>query len=229
MAKPKVTEREVRLARSFLKTVNGNQTNTYLLLAVIAWMRAMAKAHDPYWKSLSKYSAVQAGVLLARKLVARAKADGHNYKGVIASLRHAAKGDKGLASQALDFLAAIELSKWDRKHYGYVPYVEGHFEQVPVYGKPGQVIGYNDVWVPTQYEQDPLAQAWAKLTDHPGIPTKWYTDTVITTRTRVIPPRPQQPRSLLHVLPTVAYIQPYEAQRFYDAKPHYGSNVLTDG
>jgi hypothetical protein len=82
--------------------------------------------------------------------------------------------------------------------------------------------------VPEQAEVDPMRDAWAALTNNPNIPASWYVDTVITKHARTIPPRPSQPRSLMHVLPRVPYIQPYEAQRFYDAKPHYGDNLLLD-
>jgi hypothetical protein len=227
VSKPKVTQREVRLARSFLKAIGGSQTNTYLLLAVIAWQRAMAKAHDAFWKSLARYTASAAGFRLAQKLKARVKADGHHYVGVLQALRRAAKGDSALARQAVDFILALDKSKWDKKHYGYVPYVAGHY--VTTWEDTGR--GYPEqvsVWVPDQQENNPLAVAWAALTNNPGIPAAWYTDTVTTKKTRTIPPRPSQPRSLMHVLPRVAYIQPYEAQRFYDAKPHYGDNLLID-
>jgi hypothetical protein len=227
VSKPKVTQREVRLARSFLRAIGGSQTNTYLLLAVIAWQRAMGKAHDAFWKSLARYSASAAGIRLAAKLKSRVAADKHHYVGVLQALRRASKGDSALARQAVDFILALDKSKWDKKHYGYTPFVAGHEETYTTYGPHGSS-QTNTVWVPDQQENNPLALAWAALTNNPGIPAAWYTDTVTTKKTRTIPPRPSQPRSLMHVLPRVPYIQPYEAQRFYDAKPHYGDNLLID-
>jgi len=225
VAKPKATEREVRLARSFLKSIGGNQTNTYLLLAVIAWLRAMSKEHDPFFKTLSHYSAYAAGAKLAAKLKARVSNDKRNYTGVLASLRRAAKGDTALATQAVDFILAIEGSKWSRSHYGYLPYVEGHYATTTEW-KYGYGLVTKTTYVPTQYESDPLRQAWAKLTNHPNIPNAWYTDTVTTKQAKVVPPRPSQPRSLLHLRPTTDYIQPYASRRFYESKPHSGDTVL---
>lgn len=230
-SKPFFSEREVRLARSFIKAIHGNPNNGYLLLAVIAWQRAMTKSHDAFFKSLSKYSSTVAGSKLAAKLVARANLDSKHYVGVLKSLRNTPK-EAGYASQARDFILAISQSKWDKNHYGYKPYVEGHWETKmvynPQYGEPTP----QQVWVPTQEEVNPLEQSWAKLTGH-NIPKAYFVDAAGSTTTVTPPPpppKPRQPRSLVHVLPEPDYIRPYGAANFYSGRPHLGDprNILPD-
>src|SRR5689334_9815917 len=120
MAKPKVTEKEVRAARAFLHYLHGNESNTYLLLAVISWLRALTKAHDPFWKQLGRLSASAQGIALAKKLAARVKADPHNYGAIIKRLQTQERKASGLVDQAKDFMLSIEKSPWARgTYYGY--------------------------------------------------------------------------------------------------------------
>lgn len=230
--KPKITRREFLLARGFLNGLKGNSQNTYLILAVVAWMRAMGKAHDPYWKSLSRLAPSLAGARLARHLAAKAASGKYKaeYKAIISRLREQHAKGTAMANQAKDFILGIVKSHYDKKHYGYKPYVEGHYvttyEYVP--GSSGNPIVEKTVWVPEQQGANPLYNAWAALTNSPNIPDSWWITVTKTTKTKVIPPRPHQPRSLLHAQPQRDYIQPYQAQRWYDAKPHYGDNVLLD-
>lgn len=234
MSKPKITHREFLIARAFLKRIGGNVQNTYLLLAIVAWTRAMGKAHDAFWSSLKHASASAAGERLAKRLLAKAGAGKYagEYKAIIKRLRQqlggsSKKAGAAQASQAADFLLGIERSHYDKSHYGKQDFVAGHYVTTsrPL---PNGTTQYETVWVPDVAAADPLWDAYAKLTDHPGIPDSWWVTTTHTTITKTEPPRPHQPRSLLHVLPSVGYIQPYAASIFYSAKPHYGDNLLLD-
>lgn len=223
--KPFFSEREVRMARSFIKAIGANAKNGYLLLAVIAWQRAMSKSHDSFFKSLSKYNAFAAGAKLAAKLKAKAGMDIKNYLGVLKSLRRKATTNASTIAQARDFLLAIQQSAWDKKKYGYKPYVAGHWETVTISLPPFRVTR----WVPEQQEHDPLSVIWSKLTGH-NIPKAYFNDGTVV---KTITPKPRreparQPRSLVHVLEQPDYIQPYGASRFYDARPHLGSNILPE-
>jgi hypothetical protein len=226
--KPFFSEREVRLARSFIKAIGGNASNGYLLLAVIAWQRAMTKSRDTFWKSLSRYSSVAAGQRLAARLKTRSMQDSKHYRGVLASLRRGGKAS-GFVEQARDFMLSVQLSAWDRKHYGYKPYEAGYWEEYTVW-EYGRGLVTKRRWIEEQKEYDPLAVIWSKLTGH-NIPKRYFIDRTVT-RT-VTPPKPKrepprQPRSLVHVLPTPDYIGPYSARAFYDARPHLGSFLLPD-
>lgn len=228
MSKPFFSEREVRLARSFLKAIHGNEANGYLLLAVIAWQRAMTKGHETFFKSLLKYSAFTAGKLLAKKLLARTQLTPKQFAGILAALRRPAKGSANQITQARDFMLGVEQSSWDPKHYGYVSYVPGHWEDKWV--DTGR--GYPEkktVWVPEVQEVDPLAIIWSKLTGH-NIPKAYFIDRAGQTvkPPQVVKEPPRQPRSLAHVLPAPDYIGPYAARTFYEARPHLGANILPE-
>jgi hypothetical protein len=220
------SEREVRLARSFIKAIHGNEKNGYLLLAVIAWQRAMTKSHDSFWKTLTKYTAFRAGQLLAAKLLARSRIAPNQYKGLLATLKRAPGAQAGQVTQARDFMLVIEQSSWDKDHYGYKPYAEGHWQDVISYGPHG-AYQVHTVWVPEQQEVDPLAIIWSKLTGH-NIPKQYFIDKVTMATPKPRPEPPRQPRSLVHVLPQPDYIGPYSARSFYEARPHLGDNVLPE-
>jgi hypothetical protein len=237
--KPFFSEREVRLARSFIKAIKGNESNGYLLLAVVAWQRAMTKSHDAFFKSLTKYSSVSAGRLLAQRLLRKGQLTPKQFKGVIAALRRnvgtAAKNAAAQVEQARDFMLGIEQSNWDPKHYGYVAFEEAHWGSKKVWHALGATPGYGYwetqmVWVPEVQEVDPLAMIWSGLTGH-NIPKQYFVDkagAVIQPKPVVTKEPPRQPRSLAHVLPKPDYIGPYAARTFYEARPHLGANVLED-
>lgn len=234
MAKAKITHREFLLARAFLKKVGANVQNTYLLLAIVAWTRAMGKAHDPFWNGLRNASAASAGTRLAQNLINKSKVSKYaaEYKAILYRMRQqlggtSAKAQAAMAAQAVDVLLGINKSHYDSKHYGYHEATDGHLVTKWVYsgrGYPEQVT----TWVPATAFADPLTASWAALTNHPNIPDSWWVTTTKTTTVRHVPARPHQPRSLQHVQPRADYIQPYAAVTFYDAKPHYGSNLLLD-
>lgn len=240
MAKPKVTEREVRFARSFIKYVKGNQQNTYLLLAVIAWVRAevgvdfrFMRGNNPFNIRRSPYAS---GVVYtngngtfakfksldvaARATVAFLKSNASfgNYGPILAAMRRGDGTDADNARAGYDMLMAVAVSKWSAGHYGYRPATQGHYatRELP----NGTTETY---WVPGKPEKPPsLIGIWQGLLGT-TIPTSWYQDTVKQVK-KVI--RPRQPRSLSHVLPPPAYIQPYAASAFYHDRPHMGQYVL---
>lgn len=223
MAKPKVTEREVRFARSFLKNIGGNQANGYLLLAVIAWLRTGLRMHDKFMVTLKKYSANEAGRRLAAKLRARIKAHPIEYKGLLKRIHGAPKGDVGQYTQAKDFLMSLALSSWDKGHYGYQPAVPEHIVRREL---PNG--SFETITVPAVAERPPKFLALFDSLLGVKIPDKWFVDTIqpAHTVTKVKKQPPSQPRSLLHAFPAPQYIMPYAARIFYDAKPHIGNYVL---
>lgn len=219
--KPVVTEREVRLARAFLHALGANETSGYLLLAIIAWSRAMTQAKDPYWKTLYGLAPAKAGSTLAAHLKGLINAAPAQYTGLLAALRRRPETSNDQVAQARDFLLIIQTSNYDAKHYGYKPYVAGHWGVVGYKERGGEPI-YG--WIPDQNENDPLAVVWGGLTGHP-IPPKWFTD-VVKPAVNKAPQPPAQPRSLMHVRPDPHYINPYAAVHFYDERPHSGSFIL---
>lgn len=223
MSKPKVvvTEREVRLARAFLAATGGNQTNGYLLLAIIAWTRLMKKAKDPYWKKLAGLSSAAAGKSLAAHLKAVIKKHPSQYQGMLAALRLHPGSASGQVSQAKSVMLVIEKSGYDPHHYGYKAATEGHWDQFPL---PNGSFEWR--YTPAHDEVDPMLQQWAALTGHP-IPPKWFQDVIkAPPPPKPEPPLPHQPRGLAHVLPKPDYILPYAAERFYEERMHLGNNVL---
>lgn len=229
MSQPKVlvTEREVRLARAFLHAIGGDEKNGYLLLAIIAWGRLMAKAHDTFWKALSHLTPSVAGVRLAKKLRANEHKYPGQYRGLTALLKRRGGNADRQVEAATSFMLIIETSKWDKNHYGFKEEKAGHYDYIP--GRYDQryaeYIPGHWVWTPAITPQDPMYDVWATLTGG-TIPNKWYTDPVKTVVQKATPPRPSQPRSLQHVLPRPEYIQPYAAKHFYDERPHQGDFVL---
>lgn len=246
MAKPKVTKAEVKFAQAFIRAARGNSANGYLLLAVIAWMRAESGqryiGNNPFnlrpgsdiaefmsgkRKGPVGYFAVFPNLSAAAKAtVARLLRVGAwaGYRPIIAALRDRPKKSK-YADQAYLFLLNVAKSKWSSTHYGYRPYVPEHTyrRQLP-----------NGTWetitVPAKPAKPPrLFKIFEGLTGGPAIPASWFQDTTTTTHTttkKAPPPPPRQPRSLVHVNPPPDYLQPYATRDFYHARPHSGDFVL---
>lgn len=214
MAKPKVTETEVRFARALLHALHANETNGYLLLAVIAWMRAESGQHylgnNPFNIRNSSYAigyrqtAKNGHFAIFKDLGTAAKATaaflvtnaaiGH-YAPIIAAARRGSGSDNGV-TQAIDFLTALAMSKWSSDHYGAA---DG------------------------DKTTNRLIKVWAGLTGTP-IPASWFQDTKK-------PPKPPKPKfrqgvSTLHTPSPADYIQPHTAESFYHARPHLGDFVL---
>lgn len=146
MAKPKTKDFEVTFAVNFLKAagMSNPQSNVYLVLAVIAWLRSesgtryignnplnlrpgadIAKYVSGRRKAGNNgYFATFASLAIAAKAsAARLKSDGANgwrgYGMIIRAIKRGASASaKSQQGQAIDFLTAIALSKWDAGHYG---------------------------------------------------------------------------------------------------------------
>ena len=226
MSKPKrvVTEREVRLARAFLHAIQADEANGYLLLAIIAWGRAMTLAKDPFWKGLARLGAKSAGIALAKRLRAKMHAHPDQYKGLTALLKRRTSKQDAQVEAAQSFLLIIETSNYDAKHYGYVEGKDGYWKYHDR-SDPDPGLRESYTWVPPIVAADPLAKAWQSITGYP-IPPAWFNDPITVTKPVTIPPRPSQPRSLQHVLPVPDYLAPYAARDFYEARPHYGDFLL---
>lgn len=213
----KVTEREVRFARSFLKYGKFNEQNTYLLLAVIAWMRAeigvdmkfMYNQNNPFNirksrfasgyrqtngnGSFAKFATLDIAAKATVAFLSENAGVGH-YSPILAAARRGNGSDKGV-TQAIDFLTAIAMSKWSADHYGAADGNTTH---------------------------NRIIKLWSGITGA-SIPTKWYKDTVKVVKKRKVP---RQPRALEHTIPKVDYLSPYAAAQFYDAVRHFGQFIL---
>lgn len=222
--KPKVTEREVRMARAFLAAIGGNQSNGYLLLAVIAWARAMRRGHDSFWRGLRRFTPQQAGARLAAHL--RARLSGRQERGVLRALRDRSAS----AGQGQLFLTRLARSDYDRHHYGFVAHKDSYMETKVTWiydggGAPRKHTEY--IWHAEVVGQNPLVDSWRTLFGA-HMKKSWFADTIVkTTPARTVVKRyPPQPRSLMHVQPKPDYIQPYAARIFYEARAHTDAYIL---
>lgn len=224
-------EQEVRFARAFLHALHANETNGYLLLAVIAWMRSESGTkyigNNPLnlrpgkdiapWASGSRKGSVGYFATFrtlddaAKATAARLLKAGNDYRGyalVVKAAQRASSGG-GQVTQAVDFMNALALSKWSAGHYGtYFLVYDPHIDE------------YKHKW---DLSRNGIIKVWVGLTGM-KIPPSWFTDVVQPPKPppppRPKPPRPSQPRSLQHVNPKGEYIDPYAAQRFYRERPH---------
>lgn len=210
MAKKKrkllLTERQVRFARAFLHAIHANESNGYLILAVVAWLK-LDKDVQHFYHFGSYTAGAQA---LARVLLYNPRRRQKGYRAVVAALRGSRKDQKnekgkviagsGNALQARDFLTALAMSKFERSHYGSA---DG-----------------NEL-------TNLLMKKWYHLTGGAPIPDAWFIDYVKTKQpAKAAKEPPRQPRSLVHVLPKPDYLQPYAARIFYEERPHENTFVL---
>lgn len=201
-----VTEKQVRFAREFLRAINGNQNNGYLLLAVIAWLKL-----DKDVRHFFGFSDYKAGArALARVLLFNPNAKKKGYRTIVAALRGSRKDQRdengkliagsGAALQARDFLAALAVSRFSKSHYGSIDGNEA---------------------------TNRLIKKWVHLTTGKALPDQWFIDTITVKR----PPKqkkepPRQPRATLNVMPRPEYLQPYAARSFYEDRPHEAEYIL---
>ncbi len=227
----KLKEAEVRFARAFLHAIHGNESNGYLLLAIIAWMRSesgtkyignnplnlrpgkdIAAFTSGKRRGPGGYFAVFKSLAAAAKATAaRLLKAGNDYRGyalIVKAAQRASSGG-GQVTQAIDFMSALALSKWSSTHYGTQIIVNAY--KGPD-GTTKTVYGFD-------LSKNSIVKVWAGLTGM-KIPAEWFTDTVKPPNVTPPRPRPQQPRSLEHVQPKGEYIQPYAAQQFYAERPH---------
>lgn len=216
----KLTEREVRFARALLRALHANETNGYLLLAIIAWLRG---GSAPSWVGNNPLGLKDAKghlmrfktYLQAAQAVARRLQTGSDpaYKAIVKAAQRQVTGQDEQVMQAMDFMLGLALSRWDTTHFG--------MSILHVYGS-------RKVYVldPEHTEKNLLVQIWAQLTGM-HIPKKWFID-VIDPGHRARPGKQpfQQHLSRVYHVPGAEVITPYGARDFYNARPHIGSFVL---
>jgi hypothetical protein len=222
-------EWEVRWARAFLHALHGNESNGYLLRAVIAWMRAegggrsnplgltTASGTKLYYRSL--YASAQAAV---RRLQNPGPKDtGFRLIRVVAARSAASEADQ--IAQAQDFLYHVALSNWDARHYG----MSTAKRQVVIVGgkrRLGPIVG----WIVDKDspEKNRILTVWYDLTGM-RIPDKWFVDGV---KPPPPPPKPafRQDLASFSSLPQAERLDGYAAQRFLEERNPAGNNVLVD-
>lgn len=210
------SQAEVKFAIAFVKYLKGDWYNTFLLTAVVAWMRqesgglSRVIGNNPFNIRPGMTSFLSNGVRRSR--------NGNGYFLTFASLErgaqaaayllmngsraygyylavNAARRMNGGQQVGLDFLTALALSSWDAAHYGAPD------------GNP---------------QKNNLVRVWVSITglkmpdpekDKPKAPKK--------KKPRPVPPRPLPPPTPASLL----YIQPYDSRDFYRAKHRGDSNL----
>jgi len=219
--KPNTTNQEVLFGYRLIRYLHGNINNIYLLLAVIAWLRSESGQHyignnplnlrpgsdDAKYRSgvrktkgngyFSMYKSIDAGARATANRLLRA---GHDYRGYGAMMDAIQRSDtpegkqtadEAKQEQAVDFMWALILSKWDAGHYGL---------------KGDQLKDPKAIYGTTLYK------VFYSLTGHPvNIPA----DAEPPPKTY---PQPKQPRQLTHITPVREYLSPTEARSFYEAR-----------
>jgi hypothetical protein len=223
---------EVAFARSLLKYMHGNVNNIYLLLAVIAWVRSESGTHyignnplnlrpgadDAKYRSgirqgrvgkFSVYVTLDAGAHATANRLLRAGNDYRGYGLVIrAAQRHSGDSAKDQQQQALDFLNALALSKWDAGHYG-------------TSGNPATF----------DQSKNNLVKVWARLLGHPVVIPN---DPAPSAKPKPKPkppkppPAPKQPRAVEHVVPKRDYLDGYAQKNWYEERHAPLPNVPGD-
>ena len=212
----KLKEKEVRWARAFLHALHGNEQNGYLLFAIIAWMRGEA---GPWSKNnplglkagnrlMSFPSYTASAQYAAKRLLAKGKDD---YRLIVRKLQATPVKEALQIEQARNFLYSLALSSWDPQHYGML-------QQVYDYN----IHAYRTSLDPAAVDKNRLLAIWYALTGT-HIPKDWFVDQV---RTAPAKKRPSQPDSHAGGVPRAEYLDPYAAQRFYEARRHAADDLL---
>lgn len=216
MSSRAVTAREMQFAYYFLKRIGGNTDNNLLLTAVVAWLRQESGQnyignnplnirHSPF-QSGSRETNGNGSFAIFPNLMAAAYASadlllsaGHDYRGywlIIKAAQHGTKTAQQANEQALDFLEAIALSKWDAGHYGLTK-------------KERTVATYN-------VAHNHLIGVW--LTIGGKLPAiKVMPDPPKGGKKNHPKPRTTPPKSLNPPSTTSNYVDPFEARGFYMA------------
>jgi len=205
---PKVSPNELRFAYYFLRAMHGNVNNAYLLLAVVAWLRATTPrgqrwvGNNPLLMvsrtgALLRFSSIQAAAQAAanRMLAGRAAL---GYKPLIYRIREAVTSDADKKQQALDFVNRLALSYWDPLHYGLGWYA------------------VFDTFDPTNSQQQALNRIFNIYVKLPGMRFTLPADLFPTPKVHEPkePPKPKQPLSIRHVHVPPDYLLPYAAYHF---------------
>jgi hypothetical protein len=225
----KVKQFELRFAQLFLRALHANERNSYLILAVVAWLRSESGtnyignnplnlrpgADDARYRSgvrktlngngyFSVYSSLEKAAKASANRILRA---GNDYRGygliVRAAQRKAGTSTASEQGQAIDFLTALALSKWDAGHYGT--------------GKNVRPETYDG-------RKNKLIKVWAGLTGQsftlpqdPPKPAKKKKKAI-----------PRQPRATVHENIEYNYLKPYAAFQFYEER-HRAEPTETSG
>lgn len=232
----RLKEREVRFARALLHALHANETNGYLLLAIIAWVRgesgASWKGNNPLnlklgGRRLTFRTYAAAATATARFLAHSKKAD---MRLITRIARRSAHSTSEQVAQARDVLMAVALSSWGGpKHYGLAQWIDpaGHWalegddsRDRVWFDPPGHWVMGTD---PTKNQ---LLAVWVAMTGQ-SIPRSWFVDTLPPPPP---PPAPKQPfrqdRTLENRFPKGDYIEPYHSREFYEARQHQQDQVL---
>lgn len=197
------TAQELKFAYRLLLKLHGQVNNTYLLLAIIAWVRESNNVKRMYWSSESALNAAVASTV--KLLSTKAYAD------VLSAIRHAPKGDfdtngdgvvdlgSGAQQQVLDFFYALFRTPWATKQYGFFGALILQVAPLALYSST-------------------LYKRWSDLLGHV---IKMPADTIPQPKPPPLPkppPRPSGVRARLHTVPGHDYITPYGARDFYDQR-----------
>lgn len=222
-SKPKVTKQEVAFAYAVLRYLHANVENMYLLLAIVAWMRAESGqryiGNNPLnLRPGADIAAQQIGVRKGRvgyfavfkNLTQGAKAAairllkaGNDYRGyglIVKAAQRAAKGDKAQAEQALDFMYALAMSRWSSGHYG-------------LGRNPKPLSQWTNDDKAYAYQKIRLISIWQGLL---GAQFSLPATDPVQAEKRV--PLPKQPRVFVPVVLEREWLEPYEAYNFYRAR-----------
>jgi hypothetical protein len=210
--KPTVSQTEVTFAYRLLQYLHANANNYALLLAIVAWLRSesghnyignnplnLRPGQDdaPYRSGVRQagkngYFSVYASIDAGARATANRLSHLTYYVGIMAAIRRGTSSDLDKQVQATDFMWALILSKWDAGHYGL---------------KGDQLKDPKALYTTTLYKVFyGLYGADIKVPADPAPPKE------------TPPPAPNQPRTLLHVVPKRIYLDGQAARQFYEAR-----------
>jgi hypothetical protein len=221
----KPTHNELVFAYRFLTYLHANTNNSYLILAVVAWLRqesgsrwlgnnplnirnsqyasgyrqTKANGHFAIFRTLDAAARASAQFLLRNK--------GNGYELVVAAARRNGNPAKDYGKQGADFLMALAMSKWDAGHYGTAIY---GFD-----GKRGDehlvILGYDQ-------SKNHLIAVWEHLLGHNFTLPADVLPLQKAPPEPKPPPPPHQKQGGLHAVPGHEYILPYASATFYEAR-----------
>jgi hypothetical protein len=218
----KVSVAEAQFAYYFLQKLGGNVNNTYLITAVVAWMRAESGGlsrvigNNPFNIRESKYAvsyrypkgngrfsvfaSLKMGAYAAADMLIRAGSDWRRYDRIVKAARSAPKTAKGQQDQGHSFIIGVVISAWDAGRYHLGP-------------GANSIADYND--------NNLLFRTWAGITGVPSftIPAEptGPTPEQIEYEKRKKRPKPPPPLAPPSTHKNLVYLDPYEARGFYRA------------
>jgi hypothetical protein len=203
---------EVRFAYWLLSYLHANSRNSYLLLAIIAWVRAASGSASGRYAGNNPLKMLVAGrvaafstLQAAARAIAKRLLTSSDYRLVRTVVQRDEASEKEQATQAMDFLQAVAMSKWDRNHYDAGSFIKTLNPEAP----------YKFIF---DNSKNALIAVWSKMLGKKfTIPAD-----VLPQPKPPAPPKPApQPRQADRRIPTVQqneYIQPYAAREFLEAR-----------